>query len=144
MFKIHSAVAFIFIFIQCAFYAQLNRPDNTFMVTKEFITAEDGLASRSVYCAVKDKNGFIWFGTKNGLNRYDGKNFKLFTTKEGLSQNLVLNLEVGPNNLLLIRYGTPWGPYIISDKIDVIDASTFKIESYQEAVTNKQLKNGSD
>lgn len=140
MFRIHSLVAFLFIFLQCACYAQLKRSDTDFIVTKEFITVDDGLASRSVYCAVKDKNGFIWFGTKNGLNRYDGKNFKLFTTKEGLSHNLVLNIELSENNLLLVQYGTQWGPSIIPNKIDVIDASTFKVESYQEALSKKHLK----
>jgi two-component sensor histidine kinase/ligand-binding sensor domain-containing protein len=140
MFRIHSVLAFVFIFAQCACYAQLNRSDNDFIVTKEFITVDDGLASRSVYCAVKDKNGFIWFGTKNGLNRYDGKNFKLFTTKEGLSYNLVLNIELNDNNLLLIQYGSQWGPVIIPNKIDVIDASTLKVESYQEALSKKHLK----
>lgn len=140
MFRIKSLVTFVFILIQCVCYAQLHPSENDYIVKKEFITVEDGLASRSVYCAVKDKNGFIWFGTKNGLNRYDGKNFKLFTTNEGLSHNLVLNIELSENNLLLVQYGTQWGPTIIPNKIDVIDASTFKIESYQEALTNKHLK----
>jgi two-component sensor histidine kinase len=118
----------------------LNRSDNDFIVEKEYITFDDGLASRSVYCAVTDKNGFIWFGTKNGLNRYDGKNFKLFTTKEGLSHNLVLNIELSENNLLLVQYGTQWGPSIIPNTIDVIDASSCKVESYQEALSKKHLK----
>jgi two-component sensor histidine kinase/ligand-binding sensor domain-containing protein len=140
MFRILSILAFAFIFKQCTCYAQLNRSDNDFIVAKEYITVDDGLASRSVYCAVTDKNGFIWFGTKNGLNRYDGKNFKLFTTKEGLSHNLVLNIELSENNLLLVQYGTQWGPSIIPNTIDVIDASTCKVESYQEALSKKHLK----
>jgi two-component sensor histidine kinase/ligand-binding sensor domain-containing protein len=126
--------------MQFQFFAQVHGEAPSFIVAKEFITVDNGLASRSVYCAVKDKNGFIWFGTKNGLNRYDGKNFKLFTTKDGLSHDLVFNIELSDNNLLLIQYGNQWGPSIIPNKIDVIDASTCKVESYQEALSKKHLK----
>ena len=37
MFRIHSLVAFLFIFLHCACYAQLNRSDTDFIVTKEFL-----------------------------------------------------------------------------------------------------------
>jgi ligand-binding sensor domain-containing protein len=35
----------------------------------------------------EDKAGNIWFGTGGGVSRYDGKSFRNFTTKEGLSNN---------------------------------------------------------
>ncbi|WP_445738266.1 hybrid sensor histidine kinase/response regulator transcription factor [Mariniflexile sp.] len=40
--------------------------------------AEDGLSHNTVHCILQDKTGFIWFGTKDGLNRFDGYNFKIF------------------------------------------------------------------
>ncbi len=39
---------------------------------------EDGLSNNTVNCSIQDKDGFIWFGTKEGLNRFDGYNFKAF------------------------------------------------------------------
>jgi len=39
---------------------------------------ENGLSHNCVNKAIEDKNGFIWFATSEGLNRYDGKNFKSF------------------------------------------------------------------
>nr|WP_222942471.1 hybrid sensor histidine kinase/response regulator transcription factor [Arenibacter arenosicollis] len=39
---------------------------------------EDGLSHNTVLSSIQDKNGFMWFGTKNGLNRFDGYTFKLF------------------------------------------------------------------
>ena len=39
---------------------------------------ENGLSNSTVFCTTQDKNGFLWFGTKDGLNRFDGYHFKLF------------------------------------------------------------------
>ena len=52
----------------------------------------DGLAGSTVYDVVQDKDGFIWFGTENGLSRFDGKHFKNYTVKDGLPDNEVLTL----------------------------------------------------
>src|SRR3981189_2935148 len=40
---------------------------------------ENGLSNSTVFCSAQDKNGFLWFGTKEGLNRFDGYHFKLVT-----------------------------------------------------------------
>jgi signal transduction histidine kinase/ligand-binding sensor domain-containing protein len=39
---------------------------------------ENGLSNNTVFCSMQDNNGFMWFGTKEGLNRFDGYRFKLF------------------------------------------------------------------
>lgn len=41
-------------------------------------SVEDGVSSNSVRAILQDKYGFIWFGTDDGLNRYDGFTIKLF------------------------------------------------------------------
>ena len=52
----------------------------------------DGLAGSTVYDVVQDQDGFIWFGTENGLSRFDGKKFYNYTVKDGLPDNEVLTL----------------------------------------------------
>lgn len=39
---------------------------------------ENGLSNNAVICSLQDHNGFLWFGTKDGLNRFDGYSFKIF------------------------------------------------------------------
>ncbi len=39
---------------------------------------ENGLSNNAVICTLQDSKGFIWFGTKDGLNRFDGYSFKVF------------------------------------------------------------------
>ena len=44
---------------------------------KHFSVTE-GLSQSSVLCILQDNNGFIWFGTRDGLNKYDGYSFKTY------------------------------------------------------------------
>jgi ligand-binding sensor domain-containing protein/signal transduction histidine kinase/DNA-binding response OmpR family regulator len=39
---------------------------------------ENGLSENSVFCSLQDSKGYMWFGTKDGLNRFDGQNFMVF------------------------------------------------------------------
>lgn len=43
---------------------------------------ENGLSNNTVYCSLQDANGFLWFGTKDGLNRFDGYHFKQFNIND--------------------------------------------------------------
>jgi len=44
----------------------------------EHIFSDDGLSSNDVRCITQDYRGFLWIGTQNGLNRYDGMNIKIY------------------------------------------------------------------
>lgn len=44
----------------------------------EVISLEHGLSQANVRCILQDKNGFMWFGTQDGLNRFDGYEFAKF------------------------------------------------------------------
>lgn len=43
---------------------------------------ENGLSNNTVYSSIQDNKGFLWFGTKDGLNRFDGYHFKLFNIND--------------------------------------------------------------
>ncbi|HMN17240.1 MAG TPA: two-component regulator propeller domain-containing protein [Ignavibacteriaceae bacterium] len=60
----------------------------------EQLGIEQGLSQSTVYAITQDKQGFIWLGTQDGLNRYDGYNFKIFKEKgnNSISYSVVWSL----------------------------------------------------
>ncbi len=44
----------------------------------EHLTMAQGLSQSSVTCIIKDSRGFMWFGTEDGLNKYDGSTFTIY------------------------------------------------------------------
>src|SRR5688572_4089966 len=53
-----------------------------------YLGIEQGLSNNSVTRIFKDHNGFMWFGTFDGLNRYDGYSFKIFRNVIGDTTSL--------------------------------------------------------
>jgi ligand-binding sensor domain-containing protein len=65
------------VIIQIIFVSILTAENPDFQF--ESITTEDGLSNNNVSCILRDSHGFMWFGTSDGLNRWDGYTFKIFT-----------------------------------------------------------------
>jgi ligand-binding sensor domain-containing protein/serine phosphatase RsbU (regulator of sigma subunit) len=60
------------------------------------LSVENGLSQSAVTCILQDQKGFMWFGTQDGLNRYDGYNFKVFKNVSGdettISDNFIFSI----------------------------------------------------
>ena len=52
----------------------------------------DGLPSTTVYYAMQDRSGYIWFATDKGVSRFDGYHFQTFTTNDGLGDNEIFDI----------------------------------------------------
>jgi len=67
---------------------------------------EDGLPSPTIFSVQQDRDGFLWFGTVNGLARYDGYDFKIYqhdgANIESISNNNSGNLFIDSKNILWI------------------------------------------
>ena len=53
------------------------------------IEFEEGLASRNINVFFEDSKGFMWFGTNEGLNKYDGHRLSLYDESNGLASNYI-------------------------------------------------------
>ncbi len=73
------------------------------------LTLEDGLSQSSIYCIVQDGQGFMWFGTEDGLNRYDGYDIKVYRhdpdNPHSLSSNTILGCERDQRDVVWIVTG---------------------------------------
>ena len=56
------------------------------------INSEKGLSNNWVHTVFRDRWGYNWFGTENGLCRFDGKRFKIFQHEQGNQQSISFNL----------------------------------------------------
>ncbi|HLK29755.1 MAG TPA: hypothetical protein VKT28_14350 [Puia sp.] len=110
-------------------------------INKRFISIEDGLASHEVFCGLQDKAGFLWLGTRNGLNRYDGKNCLLFTHRQNnLRDNKVVQLAKDDADNILIEYGSNGFQLTTNDKVDVMNTVTQEVKTLSAAFPNMPFK----
>jgi hypothetical protein len=70
-----------------------------------------GLSHNQVNTILKDQEGFLWFGTSSGLNRYDGYSFKIFTKDNNdgssLNNNSVESLFELPDKKMWVSTSSP-------------------------------------
>jgi ligand-binding sensor domain-containing protein/signal transduction histidine kinase len=84
------------------------------------LTTDDGLSSSTVMSVVQDYKGFMWFGTDDGLNRYDGNKIVVYRNNPSDSNSLIENhihtiFEDREKNLLI---GTRDGLVLYDRKLD--------------------------
>jgi ligand-binding sensor domain-containing protein/signal transduction histidine kinase len=113
-------------------------------------TINQGLSQSVVLCILQDSDGFIWIGTQNGLNRFDGSSFQVFTFKpsdttsisnnwiyaiaEDREGNLWIGTKGGLNRYLKnekrferVRYSTPFMHDVTANVYDLKCSSDGKI-----------------
>ena len=91
-------------------------------------TTKEGLNQNSVYSAVETKEGFMWFGTQNGLNRFDGLRFEQMNY-------LVVNDSVGLSKMLTAMYVDEEDNFWIGSTSDL-----FIYDRFTNKVINPQTK----
>ncbi len=74
---------------------------------------EDGLSNNTAICTLQDSKGFMWFGTKDGLNRFDGYSFKIYRNNPrdstSIGNNSIWRLHEDEKGILWV--GTERGLY---------------------------------
>jgi len=93
------------------------------------ISLKQGLSQSTVNCSVKDKEGYMWFGTRDGLNRYDGYQMTVYRHDPANPASLNSNYI---NNILEDKAGNLW--VATNDGIDRFDRQT---ETFIHEALNK-------
>lgn len=105
------------------------------------LSIQNGLSNNSVRCIYQDKKGFIWFGTYDGLNRYDGSEFKVFRNKIGDSNSLSHNYiyTIHEDNVSNLWVGTGQGISIYNNNTARFSSAWFL--QYRSQQPEKMLFN---
>lgn len=100
------------------------------------ITNEDGLSQATVETMIQDKQGYIWIGTNDGLNRYNGYDFKVYRheedNKDTIANNYIVDIQEDKKGNIWV--GTANG----LSKIDAMDDS---ITNYSTSKESGNLSN---
>jgi signal transduction histidine kinase/ligand-binding sensor domain-containing protein/CheY-like chemotaxis protein len=94
-----AAAVFFFLTHPFALYSQ----DSPLRFVR--ISLEQNLSQSAVHCILQDDKGFMWFGTEDGLNRYDGHRFVIYRPDSGNPKSLSNNWITC---MLIDRRGTFW------------------------------------
>ena len=100
--------------------------DQTSTIRFERISTRDGLSQNGVLSIWQDRRGFMWFGTEDGLNKYDGYAFTVYThdpdDPSTISDNLVSTIYEDQSGVMWV--GTKGG-------LDRFDRATETFTHYQ-------------
>ena len=88
--KIH--ISYIVLFIGLSFLGFSQKEDIQF----EHLSMKDGLSMNPIMAITQDSKSFLWFGSQDGLNKYDGYKFEVFKTNDNdsasISDNFITSL----------------------------------------------------
>ena len=94
-------------------------------------TASDGLSINFVTKVLQDSHGFIWIGTTNGLNRFDGYNFKIFEPDRGDTNSISSRLIM---DMCEDKYGFIW--IATPNGLNRYDVASEKFKKYKHKIDN--------
>lgn len=107
-------ILFVIISVVHFSFAQVMNP-----VRFDHLTVDDGLSQNSVRGLLQDSKGFMWFGTEEGLNRYDGYSFHVLQNRVGDTTSLSAN---DVRSIIEDRYGNIWVG--TTDGLNILDRNT--------------------
>lgn len=118
-------IGFLVFFTLLSFYTA----ESQYKESPTFQHIKDGMSQSAATVLLEDSYGFIWVGTRNGLNRYDGKDFEIYHKsidgKTGLNHEYIVSLYEDGQNLII---GTNNGLNLYDRGLNVITPYPFKNE----------------
>ena len=94
-------------------------------------TSDNGLSQNSITAMLKDHKGYLWFGTRDGLSKFDGYNFTIYNSKSDQKQSVL------SNRILLIKEdngGSIW--------VKTYDEIVYRLNSSNEMLDRIEKSDG--
>ncbi len=106
----YKSIVYI-LFLGFTIFLQTNNAISQIDVRFDNLTRRDGLSHDNVYAIFQDRYGFMWFGTQDGLNRYDGFSFKQYFNDPTNLNSLISNNfgEILEDKQGYLWFGTHYG-----------------------------------
>lgn len=105
-----------------------------------YLGVEQGLSNNDINCLFQSRSGYLWIGTSDGLNRYDGNEVttirKSITPKNGLPSNRIVDIQEDHANNIVVS--TPAGVTIYDPIRKNFQPVTFKNHKKQTIRLNEQ------
>ncbi len=129
----HCVMLYLFFFIPRIF----GQPESYSFQT---ISVDDGLSQSSVFSILQDKRGFLWLGTNDGLNRYDGYRFVIYKPDPDNAHGIVGNrvFVIFEDSKGVLWVGTDGGLNRYDRELDRFDSYVHS-ESNPKSLINNQV-----
>ena len=136
------------------FYILLLLPIIGIAQTYKYIGVEDGLSNRRVYAIQKGPKGYMWFLTHDGIDRYNGKDFKPYKLMDGDEEvNSMMNLNwlyVDPKGTIweigkkgrVFRYDTKHDRFVLVYKLPESEVKGYAENAVVDAADNTPVLEG--
>ncbi|VEE63682.1 Cyclic di-GMP phosphodiesterase Gmr [Shewanella putrefaciens] len=110
----------ILLLLALAFFSCVQAQELPIALKTESYGVPEGLSQSTITSVVEDTDGYIWIGTLNGLNRFDGEEFKHFFTNDrsGLSSSFIQSLLFDNGTLFV---GTDNGLNIYNSDLETFE-----------------------
>lgn len=82
-----------YLFLICIYLLSINTKADDISVSR--LTTENGLSNYNVISMYQDERGYIWLGTRNGVNLYNGSSIKIFKNEKNEENSLIYNYVTG-------------------------------------------------
>ncbi|MCB0747102.1 MAG: hypothetical protein KDC90_06500, partial [Ignavibacteriae bacterium] len=124
------AILYILLFVDL--FSQINIHKN--------YTTEDGLVNSQVSAIMQDSKGYIWFGTYDGVSKWDGKNFESIQTHNGMLSSAILDIKETPDGK--IYFANYQGGVVVYDNgmLDTINENNGLLNNASTSIA--LLRNG--
>ena len=125
-------IIYFHLFVACVCWDVTSLQAQNFSYLKHY-TTEDGLPHNIGYNLMQDHKGFLWVCTDDGLARFDGKEFKVYRSKDGLLSNYPIDIAEAADGTLWVGSWKGGTNYIRNDSIFTakIDVPLFRISNIE-------------